>query len=193
MHMKTIASSVLALLLLAFNIQALADPPDQSGPNVTRFDGGLFDFRSDEKSGLTAALGGDPREACNFDFDFDEVSYKDIDVPSADERIVGQFSGYVRAFVWEGLLPDPFDFFANCEFFFAADPLATGMVKINGTDNDIFVFEYENTNRNAFGWNAHGTLYDYMGDGHVFHLTFRANWDGNDEESFSEKVKISLK
>ena len=193
MSIRKIAGSVLALLLIASNVQVLADPPDESGPNVVRFEGNFLDWKVDEKSGLSAVLGFDPREACGLNFDFDQVGIKDIDLPSAEERRALQFSGYVQAYVWEGLLPEPFLFFPNCAFFFASEPVAMGMVMVNGTDNDVFVFDYENTNRNAFGYNAHGKLYDYAGNARIFHLTHRANWDGNDDESFSEKVMIRLK
>ena len=196
--MKRIALIKLAAICaaLSMSVPILADPPDTSGPNVTRFEDTLIVINIDTDAGLTAMLGFNPYEACAFIFDFDTVEIKEVDVPSADERIVSQFRGYVRASVWPFVIPDDVFFPAWCELVDMYPPLATGMADINGTDNDLLVFTYVNKNENAFGWNAHGTLYDEGGQARIFHLTYRAHWggDGTDPNPpFFAKTKIKLK
>jgi len=194
MKKSTIIKSALILFALLMSAPVVSDPPAESGPNVTRFEDSLVVINVDTNAGLTAMLGFDPYEACQFIFDFDTVAIKQVDIPSAPERIVDQFSGYVRASVWPFVIPADVVFPAWCELIDIYPPLATGMVDINGTDNDLLVFTYVNKNENAFGWNAHGTLYD-DNDGRVFHLTYRAHWggDGDDPDApFFENTKIKL-
>lgn len=196
MNMNKNTRFVIALLLIAFAAPALSDPPGESGPNVTRFEGTLAAFNSDMKSGLTGVLGFDPIDACRFIFDFDSVSVKEVNIPSAPERIIQQFHGYVRASVWPIVIPPEDGFFPNwCPYFQASAPLATGIAAVNGTDNDLLAFLYEPKNENAFGWNAHGTLDDHDGYAKIFHLTFRAHWDGGTDpaEPLIEKTIVKLK
>jgi len=188
--MKLLTASLGPITTAVFSLAApaLADPPTQSGPIVTRIEIPFINFMSDTKADLTAVIGFDADEICAGTFDFDSVDLKVIDVPSADERVIEQFSGHVRAAVWPGAIPDGTD---PCDFIVDLDPLAEGWVAINGTDNDVFLDDYDNTNVNAYGYNAHGELFGPSGQSYNFHITWRVTYDGAD--FFEEKLKIKFK
>lgn len=191
MKKKTFAS-LFIVVGLTISAPVISDPPDQSGPIVFRFEGftpSIPIWVPDMKRGISASLGIDTIDFCTtFTFDTVEpVSIKNILVPEDPNRVNEQISGYVLAQVW------PFTVF-DCAMFLSVPPLATGYVKVNGTDNDLFVFNNpDNVNHNAFGITAHGDVVDLTGDMRKFSFAYRANWDGNDPTSFNEVFKVQLK
>ena len=182
-----LARNFLVVTAVLFSTSVLSNPPAASGPNVIRFNDDFAVFNIDTRNGLSAVLGADPNEFCNGIVNFDTVSYLEVDVPEDANRISQKLSGHVQASVW------PFTVF-DCTLFSTVPPLATGMAKVKGTDNDLFVFlNPDNVNANAFGYNAHGALTDQSGNRRNFNLVFRAVWDGNDPSTFRIVELIQLK
>ena len=92
----------------------------------------------------------------------------------------------VLATIW------PFTEF-DCELFTTIDPIAAGTVDLRGTDNDLFEFlNPDNKNANAFGFVAHGPVYDENGTMMRVNALFRAVWDGTNDESFKAVEKVNM-
>lgn len=185
--------SLLILLILSISAPVISDPPAQSGPIVIRYEGAPFFsggilplWIPDMKSGMSITLGIDNIDFCLGGFNLDTVSIKEIDIPEDANRINQQLSGSVQAAVW------PFTVF-ECDLFLTVPPLATGYADIQATDNDLLVFlNPDNVNHNAFGISAHGKLQDMWGATKQMSFTYRVNWDGNDDSTFKEVIKVKL-
>jgi hypothetical protein len=147
---KTIVVSISMLLLVVFMVGiAQADPPPVSGV-VTR---GEIDYGVtwvDENKGLRILIGLDVRDYCNGSDDFAIVSFQDIDL--TDERFVEIVKG-------DDHPADVYPFLEfDCDRFLSEDPVGLGTVDYVGTDNDTPGTSPDETNANAWGWSAHGTL-----------------------------------
>ena len=186
MKKSKLVNTIIVAAAMLFSMPASSNPPATSGPIVIRFDDAFAMFDVDTNAGISSILGADPNEFCIGIIDFDTVSFMDVDVPEDANRISEKLSGHVRASVW------PFTVF-DCNLFLTVPPLATGMAKVKGTDNDLVVFlNPDNVNANAFGYNAHGKLFDQSGSAKQFSLVFRGVWDGNDPSTLKVLTMIHL-
>ena len=60
--------------------------------------------------------------------------------------------------------------------------------------DDLFVFNSpDNSHRNTFGLVAHGDVMDSAGNTRRLNFQYRANWDGNDLNTFRDRTKVQLK
>ena len=187
--MKTALSRLFfALIAILLSATALANPPAQSGPNVIRFEDGAAWGFVDFENGTQVILGANMAEFCGGLINFDIVSFTEVSVPQDTDRIKQLIKGEVQATVW-GFT----DF--DCALFTTELPLAAGMVRIQGNDNDLVVFLRDNNNANSFGIRANGDMWSpASGERYRFHLVWHIVWDGVDgEKFFKEILKFGLK
>jgi hypothetical protein len=187
MKIENAPKYLLATVILLISASALSNPPPTSGPNVVRFDDFFAVNISDFEDNKQVILGADVTEFCLGTVDFDVISFMEVTNPQDEARIKQLFKGEAYASVWD--FPE-FD----CDRFLSDLPLATGMARIHGNDNDLIVFDRDNKNANSFGIKAHGDLWSPEQEQLKFHLVWHIVWDGIDgEKFFKEIVKISLK
>jgi hypothetical protein len=152
---------------------------------------------TDQESGLVLVIGlSDPWLRCSEGDHFELFEFKDIYLPNTDpdlRRIVEQIKGNnLTAFIWH---PDPWpiEFTTFCNFLATAgDPLAVGTASISYKDNDVFAYEQDNKNHNAYGFKANGTLLSPDGKKYQLNLVWNSLWDGEDGNSYKEVYKIQL-
>ena len=185
---KTLLLLTLVLVIaLVAAIPAFADPAEDSGPIVARYQGIFIAHYNDPANGLGAIIGADIREFCSGVVDFDLVNIQDIDVPEDANRIVQIFDDdAITISVW------PFPEF-DCGLFLSTDPVAAGTAAIVGTDNDLTVFNNpDNVNWNAYGFTAHGSLTAADGSSVRLNTVSRCVWDGVDGDSGHCVGRINL-
>jgi hypothetical protein len=88
--------------------------------------------------------------------------------------------------VYQGPFP-----FADCADL-ASRKIAEGFGSFRNTDNDLLVFLRENTNHNAFGFVAQGSLRRVGGGTAQYNGVSRCVWDGEDVSSVRCTEKINL-
>jgi hypothetical protein len=144
-----VVASVLLLVVLMVGI-AQADPPPVSGI-VTRGDDLPIGVTwVDEGKGQRILIGLRATEFCLGSDDFALVSFQDVDL--TDERFVQIVKG-------DDLPTDVYPFLDfDCDRFLNEEPVGLGTADIVGTDNDLPGTSPDETNANAWGWSAHGTL-----------------------------------
>jgi hypothetical protein len=143
--------------------------PD-AGPIIVRGQTTFAVFWVDPKREISAIVGADIVEFCSGVFDFDLLDLQDHFPPGDATRIMQVLHGDdIRASAWDFVVFD-------CALYLSETPLASGLVDVRATDNDLNVFlDPENKNHNAFGFNVHGAF-----NGHS-----RCVWDGNDPATFN--------
>ena len=192
MKMTLLRKMVTAAVLLGLSCVAFADPPEQSGANVVRWEGGGAWTFTDWDAGILVVFGANMDEFCSGTINFDVVSFMEVTIPQGPDRIKQLVKGKdVQATVW------PFPFF-DCYLFTTVEPIAYGTVDLIYNDNDLISWARNNKNMNAFGMNAHGNMLstasgDALRLNFVWHAIFR---DYNDEDPgndfFKEILKIDL-
>jgi len=76
-----------------------------------------------------------------------------------------------------------FDYPHWCLGVLAMDPIAEGTVDLIQTDNDLFSYLYDHNRVNAYGWSAHGVLFDPFDDeSMIFNGGVRCVWGGYTED-----------
>ena len=181
-----IKSMVLTIAILAA-APVLSGPPAESGPNVIRYEDGVAFVYVDIDQGIQVILGVNIVEFCTIGADFDLVSILEVSVPEDSNRIKQLLKGDVQASAWA--FPE-FD----CGKYTTELPLGEGMVRIQGTDNDLNVFlNDDNQNANAFGLNANGKIFSATGERLNLKVVDRSVWDGTNPESFMNILRISVK
>jgi len=148
--------------------------PASPGPNIIRSATMFAVFHADNRRGVSAVYGTDVVQLCLGNVAFDVVSLQEITVPQEAGRFIDLIQGAaVTASVW------PFTAF-DCTLFLNTAPLATGLVDLVNTDNDLLVFLRDNTNANAFGFTAQGTLTRPSGARAHVNSVSKVVWDGLD-------------
>ena len=152
---------LLSLLLLAAGIPAYADPPpDNGGATVIRFEDPYLTYAGlcgyDVDTGLVMCEGVDVVAYCAGQlYTMDVISMQEIWLPEHDgvRRVLHHMQGPVQAtlFPWT-TQPNTF----TCDDIRAITPLATGVVNIHHTDNDLFSAGMPNSN--SFGGSGQGWL-----------------------------------
>lgn len=187
MRMKFSLETGKALVAITMLISAgaLAGPPAQSGV-VIRFENEDFGVIVDQQAGLIAVLGFNPVQACSGDpIVNDVVEVMAVGIQADPERIAVFAKGEYRTTVWDFV---EFD----CDQFLGELPLAEGMATVKLTDNDFSVSSAPNNN--AYGFSAHGTLYDPVtGAPLQLAAVFRAMWDKEADEAIVKKSKVTLR
>ena len=192
--------SLLVLVPALFSTPVFADPPAQSGPNVTRGAIPLFYFYTD--NGMLAIHGIDIEADCNsgtFPPNFDLWEVKGINNPAADDLTMGFINARdITTSVYpEGLFefyPDgSIDPFATClKIFFDPNyqqPIASGAVNVVAANNNSSV-PPSNQNRAHRGqFSAHGKLFTPDGERKIFSGGFGCVVDGPEQSCYS---RISL-
>ena len=176
----------LVAVTMLISAVAIAGPPAQSGV-VVRFEAEDFATIVDQEAGLIAVLGFDPVEACSGPGPIvnDIVEVMLVDIQADPERIAVFAKGEYRTTVWDFV---EFD----CDQFLGELPLAEGMATVKLTDNDFSVSSAPNNN--AYGFSAHGTLYDPVtGAPLQLAAVFRAMWDKEADEAIVKKSKVTLR
>ncbi len=172
--------------------ESLLKPPAQSGPYVIRTEGlieGLLYAVPDDKTGLTAFVGGDLEDACLGNPDpFDTVPLMDIRVPEDTNRIIRIQKGPVRVSIYKGVFSGGF-----CSFVFNNELVASGTGDFTWTDNDLLTFlTTDNINADAFGFQVQGNLTTPDDASVAFRVVSRAVWDGVDVNSFKAVNRVIL-
>ena len=187
MRMKFSLETGKALVAITMLISAgaLAGPPAQSGV-VVRFENEDFGVIVDQQAGLIAVMGFSPVQACSGDpIVNDMVEVMAVGIQADPERIAVFAKGEYGTTVWDFV---EFD----CNQFLGELPLAEGMATVKLTDNDFSVSSAPNNN--AYGFSAHGTLYDPVtGAPLQLAAVFRAMWDKEADEAIVKKSKVTLR
>ncbi len=153
-----------------------AQPLSQSAAIVNRFTGDFFDFIIDESQDLAAIIGLAPEDfaaACAGEVvPLDQVRIVEVIRPDGSIKIT--IHGTPRVTVYSA--PGISDICELAE----ETPLATGQVRVNGTDNDVAV---SHKRTNSFGRRLMGTA---SGPGGSFRVrgSFRATIDRGDNLVF---------
>jgi hypothetical protein len=160
-----------------------------SGATILRGETGLaLDFY-DPDAGLVLVLGvNDLAALCNGQGGWlDVVEFKRIFLPDADptlKRMLLQMKDEdMGAIVWASS-----GFVSPC----LSEPIAVGTVHFVRTDNDFYANSQDNNNSNAYGITANGTLVGPDGQVYKLNFVFRGVWDGEDNASRKEVLKIQL-
>ena len=163
---------LLSLLLLAAGVPAYADPPpDNGGAYVIRFQDAYETYGivcgHDVDTGLAICEGLDIVAYCAGDpYTVDVISMQEIFLPEHDgvRRILHHMQGPVQAtlFPWT-TQPNPL----TCDDMLNITPLATGVVNMHHTDNDLFVAGMPNSN----SWGGSGQGWLTASDGSPMHVS----------------------
>jgi hypothetical protein len=176
----------LVAVTMLISAGAVAGPPGQSGV-VVRFEAPDFAVIVDQEAGLIAVMGFNPVDACSGPGPIvnDIVEVMLVDIQADPSRIAIFAKGEYQTTVWDFV---EFD----CDQFLGELPLAAGVATVKTTDNDFFISSAPNSN--AYGFSAHGTLYDSV-TGAPMRLTgvFRAIWDKEADEEIVKKSKVTLR
>ncbi len=174
--MKVLFTTIVCMFLLAFvgcsTEQAPTEvtqiPTDQfdkdqpvdpgGGASVVHYDGGFWWYTVDLETNWIAMFGLDVAEACEFGI-IDVVDFMEVTNPN-DQNIVNQMihGNDMHCAVYPF---DP-DFDIPCDYL-TIDPLATGFVDMNTTDNDLYAWAEESSHNqrvNSYKISANGALYD---------------------------------
>jgi hypothetical protein len=180
------------LTLLVLSLQAVSadfsNGPANPGPIVMRFEDTIGLFIPDQSTGISVTIAADVVQDCEIgDPAFELVRIQHLAVPEDANRINEVLHGDdLSATVW------PFTEF-DCDLFTTVDPIAVGTVDLRGTDNDLVVYlNPDNVNANAFGFMAHGVVYDENGESMRLNTILRAVWDGTNDESYQEITRVNL-
>jgi hypothetical protein len=149
--------------------------PANPGPIVFRFKDVFGVFYADPVRGLSAIHGGNVVEFCNTGGTaFQLVDIQHVLPPQEQGRIIELLKGKdLETTVW------PFVNF-DCGLFTTITPLATGVVDLVNTDNDLLVFLRDTRNVNAYGFTAQGRLTRPSGAKASFNSVMKVVWDGVD-------------
>ena len=162
--------------------------PEHPGPIVFRTSEGEYRVSySDPAKGLTAIHGGDVVEFClTGGTDFPLVDIQFVLSPREQNRVHELVKGHdLETTVWP---TGSFD----CDVFTTATPLATGTVDLTNTDNDLIADQHENTNHNAYGFVAQGTLTRSNGAKAHFNGVSKCVWDGDNFDTIKCNDRINL-
>lgn len=191
---------ITVLVLLVLSVQSVSanftnGPQNPGGAIVFRGEDIYLLSTEDFRSGLTAIHNGDIVEYCSGNEEpavF--MEFQNIYSPSDQDRILEIVHGEdVPTTVWPFAVDWESDF---CDLFLTHDPIAIGTARLRLTDNDVFVWTYDNKNSNAWGWTSQGKLELYGSDGEFVHFNsvYRVVWDGIDgEKLFNFTSKINVK
>jgi hypothetical protein len=158
-----------------------ADPPENSGPHVFRYEEvnwfGIF------AGGMVAFVGADVPLFCEFgpDNPFGVWRVKDIENPAEQDLIVKQWKGDdVVTFVYPEaavvMTEYGIDVFHLCEFDAMYGEVASGTTDAIITDNDAFAARNYHARANSWGLSAQGFLLTQSGDPVKFSGGFRCVW-----------------
>jgi len=176
---------VLFVLVSMFIVTPLiADPPDNSGPNVVRYETFGWYFYYDK--GMVAIHGADWPMLCEGGFPWTDLwRVKEIENPADTDLIMSLVKGddvdtwiYPEWFIVFDQNGD-IDFDATCENALSIPPIAAGTMDIIVTDNDIFG-NLPHNRRNAWHMSAHGVLSSPSGDRMICNSGFKCVWDSDD-------------
>jgi len=160
--------------------------PPSSGPNIIRSATTFAVFHADNLRGVSAVYGTDVVQLCLGNVAFDVVALQEITVPQEAGRFIDLIQGAaLTASVW------PFTAF-DCTLFLNTAPLATGLVDLVNTDNDLLVFLRDNRNANAFGFTAQGTLTRPSGTRAHVNSVAKVVWDGEDGSRIFKATDIII-
>ena len=190
--------AVVALLLLSVQtvFANYSNGPENPGGGIVFREEDIFLLETvDFEKELTALINGDIVEWCETweePLVFFDVQY--LSSPSNENRIFQIFQADdVHTEVWDFLIDWEVETVEElCAQFNGKEPIAEGLTKVRGTDNDLIVFLYPNNNANAFGWVSQGQLYSPEGEKIHFNGVFRVTWDGEDGERGNVVSKINL-
>jgi len=189
----------LTIVFLAFSVLGtltFAEPPAESGPFVVRqaivgFPLNGFLLHGDADSELVAIYGlQNVVEYCmGEDAELDQLELLRVTDPAVHSAIHDLVMGdEVSVTVWEA----PFGI--SCALVLSEDPVASGVVDIVTTDNDLLTFLDPNTSRyNAYGFQARGALTAASGETVRLSAHERCVWDGQDGLHFRCVDQIVLR
>ena len=147
-RLKALSAFLLPLALLCSG-PVSSDPPAATGV-VTREEVEVAHFWVDFDTELLIVVGADIVEFCDGIIDWDVVYGQYVQPPTDDEWLMEMRKGEVRAQVFDFV-----DF--DCDLFLTNEPLASGMVQLITTDNDVW--QSGKPNANAWGYMASGFVY----------------------------------
>ena len=149
----------LVLLVALLSSTATAVPPEYSGV-VVRGTAPVAFVWWEGKSGLVAAIGGDPADYCSGGDDVDWVAFQGMNIRDGLRFATIIPSSNVRASLYYLSDFDPYDEF--CEGILAGEvPFGTLEVNFRYQDNDYFGLQQcaSKENFNSFGYSFEGPLY----------------------------------
>lgn len=157
------------------------------GAYVVQYDGGFWWYIVDLDKNWIALFGLDLAEACEFGI-IDVVDFLDVTNPN-DQNLVNQLihgnDMHCAVYSFE---PD----FGLCDYL-TIDPLVTGFVDMNSTDNDLYAWVEEqgqNQRVNSYKIFAHGALYDQDGQKVQASMLEKIVWTGWPEFEFIQNVSF---
>jgi len=163
-------------------------PPATSGPFVIRFEGNYWLSVADEKNGTMAIIGLNVWNYCTGQPGLDVVDIMEVWEPNDQDAVNQIIHGEnLHISVWP-LLP------LSCSVLLNAEPIATGVVDMTGTDNDYFAWLHEDPKRvNSYGMSAHGFVEASNNQSGVVSVVSRTVWQqGSDFYKDNQMVNLTL-
>ena len=166
------------------NAQTLSKAPESSGV-VIRVEG-FEDYIAFREGDLVLLIGRRGSWGC--DDVVQEFDLQYITSPSNEDgaRIIAKLfakDAFVQIF---SSPPAPI-----CEII-ATTPIAEGSVKASYNDNDVYAWTYDNKNANSYKFSVNGKVDGSDGKSYNLNASLRGVWDGNDDSTLKENVKIQL-
>jgi len=123
----------------------LKNAPDQSGSYVIRFEGLAGFLIADGEKGISALIGVNAEDYCNFGTIEGRQMVQLVDVPADEARLIYLGIGEASTEVLDGIFAGG-DLSAFCDFLVNTPRLAVGTSHFVRTDNDLDISEAANVN-----------------------------------------------
>lgn len=203
--MKVLFATIVCMFLLAFVGCSTEQAPTEvtqiptdhfdkdqpvdpgGGASVVRYEGGFWWYILDIDNNWIAMFGLDLAEACEFGI-IDVVSFMEVTNPN-DQNTVNQLihGDDMHCAVY------PFVPAFNLCDYLTIDPLVTGFVDMNSTDNDLYAWAAEVSHDqrvNSYKIAAQGALYDQDGQKVQANMLDKVVWTGWPEMEFINTVSF---
>ena len=199
MFNKVVQQILLSILMgfaLLMSAPLSADPPEQSGPNVYRWEGYIWHWFS--ANGMIAFVGIDIPAYCGSgnlivdQWDIQAVvSPSDFDLWMGREKLDDAMTFvYPASFAFED---GEFNPGKLCWHALEYGDMASGTTDSILTDNDVFAWRNDHKRANSFGVRSHGVLYTPSGDPVNFSGGFHCVFNYNPiKDEFKSKCKDRL-
>jgi hypothetical protein len=193
---QQILLSILMSFALLMSAPLSADPPEQSGPNVYRWEGYSWYWFS--ANSLIAFVGIDVPTFCDSGtFNVDQWDFHSVGSPSDIDLWIDQMKlddamtfVYPASFALEDGELDPFKL---CFHVFEYGDLASGTTDAILNDNDVFAWRNDHKRANSFSLKSHGVLYTPSGEPVNFSGGFHCVFNYNPiKDEFKSKCKDRL-
>ncbi len=185
---------------LEHNSSTLLKNNGANGAQFFEYQGIIYEGWTDKKNDLVIVVGIDNiyELVCGSGSDFSTWNFKDKNLPNAIEgespRVISKASGDdIAVAVWNGWTGDSFPPQSQWCDFFAADPIATGNVKVDYNDNDAKAYDRSGNNHNTYKFKVKGNVTDSEGNVMTIDAFYHANWDGDDNTTLKDITKIQLR